>query len=276
MEIPWENYGQNFINWTLNLLILTEGNNDRLLVKRRDLIMMGIYKFQNKTNGKIYIGQSIALENRYKDHFYNHKNQNLKDYNTKFYRALRKYGFENFTYEILEQSDFFTREELNEKEIKWIAYYNSYEAGYNSNKGGFKVTENGEEHPMAKLTNQQVLEIKHKLKTTTITQYQLAEEYHVTQSLIAMINEGRKWAAIGIQEKYPIREQGVARTGTKNHNSVLTEDQVMDMRKRNANGESRSSIFEDYKHICSRSTLDKTISGRCYSNLPVFKNGIWT
>ena len=45
MEIPWENYGQNFINWTLNLLILTEGNNDRLLVKRRDLIMMGIYKF---------------------------------------------------------------------------------------------------------------------------------------------------------------------------------------------------------------------------------------
>ena len=237
--------------------------------------MMGIYKFQNKINKKIYIGQSISLETRYKSHYNNYKNPNLEDYNTKFYNALRYYGFENFSYEILESADYFTKEELNEKEIYWISYFNSYEDGYNSNRGGFKVTENSEDHPMAKLTNEQVLEIKHKLKTTTISQYQIAEEYGVTQSLIAEINNGRRWAAIGIQEQYPIRNQGIMRTGSKNHRSVLTDEQVMDMRKRNANGESRSLIFEDYKNICSRSTLDKVISGRAYTNLPIYKNGEW-
>ena len=238
--------------------------------------MMGIYKFQNKINKKVYIGQSISLETRYKSHYNNYKNSNLEDYNTKFYNALRYYGFKNFSYEILEASDYFTKEELNQKEIYWIDYFNSYEDGYNSNRGGFKVTENGEDHPMAKLTNEQVLEIKYKLKTTTISQYQLAEEYGVTQSLIAEINNGRRWAAVGIQDKYPIRNQGIMRTGSKNSRSVLTDEQVMDMRKRNANGESRSSIFEDYKDICSRSTLDKVISGRAYTNLPIYKDGIWT
>lgn len=235
---------------------------------------MGIYKFENKINGKVYIGQSISLEQRYQSHYNNHKNENTQDYDTKFYRALRKYGFENFNYEILESADYFSKEELNEKEIKWIAYYNSYEEGYNSNRGGFKVTESGEDHPMAKLTNQQVLEIKHKLKTTTISQYTLAEEYGVTQSLIAEINTGKRWNSVGI-EKYPLRNQGVMRTGSKNAKARLTDKQVMDMRRRNANGESRTSIFEDYKNICSRSTLDKAISGRAYTNLPYFKNGVW-
>ena len=237
--------------------------------------MMGIYKFQNKENGKIYIGQSISLENRYNQHKNNHKNENLKDYNTPFYRALRKYGFENFTYEILESAEYFSKQELEEKEIYWVAYYDSYENGYNANKGGFKVTENGEKHPMAKLTNEQVLEIKNKLKTTTITQYDLANEYGVTQSLIADINLGKRWSSVGIQESYPIRENGKARIGTKHVRAALTEEQVMDMRERAAKGESRSSIFEDYKDICSRSTLDKAIHGRTYTNLPIFKDGVW-
>ena len=237
--------------------------------------MMGIYKFQNKINNKVYIGQSINLEGRYKSHYNNHINKNLQDYNTKFYRALRKYGFENFTYEILESSDYFSKEELNEKEIKWISFYDSYENGYNSNMGGFKVTENGENHPMAKLTNEQVLEIKHLLKTTTISQYDIANKYNVTQSLISEINSGTRWAGINKNESYPLRKHGISRAGSKNHKSVLTDEQVMDMRKRAANGESRSSIFQDYKDICSRSTLDKAIHGRSYQNLPIFKDGVW-
>ena len=63
--------------------------------------MKGIYKFTNKINGKSYIGQSVQLETRYNSHKRNYNNSNLSVYNSKFYRAIRKYGFENFDYEIL-------------------------------------------------------------------------------------------------------------------------------------------------------------------------------
>ena len=65
--------------------------------------MIGIYKLTNKINNKVYIGQSINIENRFQQHKNNCLNENLKDYNTKFYRALRKYGVENFTFEIIEE-----------------------------------------------------------------------------------------------------------------------------------------------------------------------------
>lgn len=239
--------------------------------------MMGIYKFECKDNEKVYIGQSICIEKRYKEHMNNHLNPNIQDYDTKFYRALRKHGFNNFTFEILASEEYYSKEDLNQMEIDAIAYYNSYENGYNSNRGGFKVTECGEEHPMAKLTNEQVLEIKYKLKTTTISQYQLAKEYNVTQSLIAEINNGKRWASVGVQSLYPIRNQGIMRTGSKNAKAVLTDEQVMDIRKRCANGESRTSVFNDYSEICSRSTIDKVVSGRSYANLPIYdnKNKVW-
>lgn len=67
----------------------------------------GIYKIENLKNGKIYIGQSIEIERRFqkhlvaKDDFYIHK-------------ALRKYGKENFTFQIIEECDL---KILNEREI---------------------------------------------------------------------------------------------------------------------------------------------------------------
>lgn len=67
--------------------------------------MKGIYKFTNNITKKSYIGQSINLESRYNSHKRNYLNKNLSTYNSKFYRAIRKYGFENFTYEILSFSE---------------------------------------------------------------------------------------------------------------------------------------------------------------------------
>ena len=77
--------------------------------------MQGIYKFTCKINNKVYIGQSVNIENRFKSHLNNYNNKNLKDYNTKFYRALRKYGISNFSFEIVEEVK--NKELLNNREI---------------------------------------------------------------------------------------------------------------------------------------------------------------
>ena len=47
--------------------------------------MRGIYKFQNKINNKIYIGQSIQLEERYKQHKRNYQNINDSEYQYSFH-----------------------------------------------------------------------------------------------------------------------------------------------------------------------------------------------
>ena len=135
--------------------------------------MQGIYKFTNKINNKVYIGKANNLEERYKSHRRNHDNDNLQDYNTKFYRALRKYGFENFNYEILESNICWTAEVLNQKEVEYIAKYRATEDeyGYNIQKGGLNTT------VPRKLSEKQVLEIKNKLVTSTLTMQQIAKEY---------------------------------------------------------------------------------------------------
>ena len=87
----------------------------------------GIYKIQNLINGLLYIGQSINIEERIKKHRYS------KD-NTYLHRAIQKYGWKNFSTEIIEQCD---SKELNEKQIYWIEYYDSITPnGYNMIPGG--------------------------------------------------------------------------------------------------------------------------------------------
>ncbi len=90
--------------------------------------MIGIYKITNKINGKCYIGQSVDIERRLNEH------KNCK-VDKPIYRAFKKYGIDNFTFEILEEC---SQEELNEKEIYYINFYNSTTDGngYNLEHGG--------------------------------------------------------------------------------------------------------------------------------------------
>lgn len=229
--------------------------------------MIGIYKFTCIKNGKIYIGQSTNIESRYNGHKNNHLNNNLKnDYNTKFYRALRKYKFDNFEHEIIEEV---SMELLDEREKYWIAYYDSFKNGYNSNSGGVGVTDRGEDHPLAKLTDAQVLEIKEYLKNNTLTQYQLQDKYKITQSEISNINNGKKWGHLG-NYNYPIRKDGIMRKGSNNHKSVFTDEDVMTIRNRYVN-ESGKEIYEDYKNRCSYTTLERILLGKTYDYLPIYK-----
>lgn len=92
----------------------------------------GIYKFTNKINGKIYIGQSIDINARKRSHINDAYCQG-KDSNCPFHQAIIKYGENGFNFEIIEECP---KELLNEREKYWIQYYNSYHNGYNASPGG--------------------------------------------------------------------------------------------------------------------------------------------
>lgn len=113
----------------------------------------GIYKFENKINHHIYIGQSIDINRRYLDHLYDAHFRSERS--TGVDLAIAKYGIDNFSFEILEECK---PEQLNEREIYWIEYYNSYKEGYNRTPGGSSI--HGEDHPRAILTEKQVWEIR--------------------------------------------------------------------------------------------------------------------
>lgn len=88
-----------------------------------------IYKIINDINNKVYVGQtSYTVEWRW---YHHQKDGNKLDY--KLYRAMKKYGIEHFKPIEIEKCD---DNDLDIREIYWIAYYNSYEEGYNSNRGG--------------------------------------------------------------------------------------------------------------------------------------------
>lgn len=88
-----------------------------------------IYKITNNQNSKIYIGKtSSTLEERWNKHKYAYL-----IYDWHLYRAMRKYGIENFQIEEIEKC---SDDILNDRERYWISFYDSYNNGYNSTEGG--------------------------------------------------------------------------------------------------------------------------------------------
>lgn len=120
----------------------------------------GIYKIENIKNQKIYVGLSKNCIRRWYDHRSKAINPKKKeDFDKPLYKSMRKYGLENFSFSILEECE---EEKLAEKEIFWINKLNSYREGYNATLGGDLVpieysTHIGEEHGMAKLTEEEVV-----------------------------------------------------------------------------------------------------------------------
>lgn len=95
--------------------------------------MIGIYKIQNKINNKIYVGQSVSIEKRWTQHKINYTNST---YNSALYKAMNKYGIENFSFEVIEECSI---EQLDDKEIFWIQKLNSLVPnGYNIALGGYQ------------------------------------------------------------------------------------------------------------------------------------------
>lgn len=105
---------------------------------------MIIYKVTNIINGKVYIGQTtLSLKERQQSH--KRESENPKRKTVYFHNALLKYGFDSFIWEEIDTA--ITQEELDEKEVYWISYYNSTDKtkGYNLKAGGLGGGKNSKE-----------------------------------------------------------------------------------------------------------------------------------
>lgn len=152
----------------------------------------GIYKITNLINNKVYIGQSIDIKQRWYNHLHHH--QHLKD--LPLYRAFKKYGITNFTFNIIEECNV---QDLDEREKYWIQYYNSYNNGYNMTTGG-----QGVHNTEIKLSAKDIKNIINLLKDNKLSQRKIAKLYNVGQDTISEINQGKTRRQNNIE--YPIRQ----------------------------------------------------------------------
>lgn len=158
--------------------------------------MIGIYKITNLINGKSYIGQSVNIQKRFNAHRSAAFNPNNKNYDFPLYRAIRKYGIENFKFEVLEEC---TKSELDTKEVWYISQYQTHsKKGYNQDDGGDQASH------YTKLSDDLVSDIILRLKTSLDSSDYIGEEFGVTGRTIRGINSGE--CCRRESEKYPIRQ----------------------------------------------------------------------
>ncbi len=91
----------------------------------------GIYKITNLKTKQCYIGQSVNVQDRMKQHIKYGLGIEASATN-KLYNSMQKDGVWNFSFELLEECP---REKLNEAEKRWIEIYRSNEIGFNLTKG---------------------------------------------------------------------------------------------------------------------------------------------
>ena len=91
----------------------------------------GIYMCTCSGNNKSYIGQAKDVKNRKSEHLSALRGD--YHFNTYFQRSYNKYKEESFVWTVLEYCN---EDKLDDREIYWIAYYDTYHNGFNANEGG--------------------------------------------------------------------------------------------------------------------------------------------
>jgi group I intron endonuclease len=93
-----------------------------------------IYSITNLLNGHTYIGKTNDVDRRWKEHRYGHGGTAILN------KAFKKYGLDNFLFNVVAEIPFDSIEELNDilaqLEVYYIELYNTFYNGYNATIGG--------------------------------------------------------------------------------------------------------------------------------------------
>ena len=222
-----------------------------------------IYCYTNLINNKRYIGQTINPEMRYSAHKSNYQNPKNSEYNSLLHKAFRKYGFENFKYEILVQ-DIDDINILNDLEIYYISKYNNQAPnGYNVEAGGKnsskpKTLEHRKKEiwGQAKLTEEEVIELRkaYKAKKSPTEIYNQKYKNRLHYNSFLNIWSGRRYSLI------------MPEVFEKGRHTKLNADIVRQIRKdREEQKLSYDKLAEKYG--ISKGTVADIIKGRTWKNV---------
>lgn len=155
-------------------------------------VICGIYKIENKETKRCYIGQSVDIERR----FMAHKSPSAWKRNYPLYEDFMLYGIDAFSFEVIEECE---ADVLDEREKYWISQYGAYKDGYNQTVGGSGISH------FVKLSDSDLEQILSLLKTTQLTQNEIAKKFNVGIDTISEINNGKTRKISS--ETYPVRQR---------------------------------------------------------------------
>lgn len=200
---------------------------------------MYIYQITNLINGKIYIGKTNNIQKRWS----NHKCNN--DPNMVIARAIRKYGVDNFKFEVLYKD--IPIEQIDELEIKIIKEKNSQVPnGYNvalGGQGGLGISKYGADNSNAHLTKEEAQYIlDHRNQPIYVLYEKFSDKIGYEQFKKLYHHKTYRNLKTSVEE-YPYNLEFSAQFTT----DTLSYDEVVELRKRYANGEYWKKVYEDYK-----------------------------
>ena len=216
--------------------------------------MIGIYKITNLINGHSYIGLSTHIEDRWQYHKTKYNWEREKD--KLLYKAIIKYGIDNFKFEVLEEC---SPEQLSDKEKYYIEKYDTYHNGYNMTAGG--EDHHGESHPKHKLSKEDVIDIRTRYDNLERRQevYELYKD-RIGDSGFGKIWKGETWQNIMMEVYTPENKlyhlHDTANKGSKNGRARLTEEDVRIIRTRRKNGEQLKEVYKDYQDKITKGSFE--------------------
>lgn len=154
----------------------------------------GVYKVTNTINGKSYIGKSKDIRQRWIKHSYVNETKRRINLLT---RAIRKYGVENFTFEILAEAE---GSELSYLELFYIKEYNTTVTGYNI-VGAYQSHEVKSKIYLDDNLRKSILK---DLSECELTYKEIADKYGYSEPTIRSVNAGTHYSFEGVE--FPIRE----------------------------------------------------------------------
>lgn len=215
---------------------------------------MFVYKITNNINNKVYIGITQDIKNRFNYHKTRAFQPTHKEYEKPLYKSFRKYGLENFSFDIVYSN--LTLEEAKGKEKELIKIYHSltHENGYNIGAGGEYSCAFGEEHHNAILTENEARDIhQRRLRGEKRSDVYNLYKDKITANGFNNVWQLRTWKHI--DPDFEKRERGIA--GIKNGNSIFTKEQVIDIRLRRKNKEKRINVYKQYSSFCSEAAFNR-------------------
>lgn len=159
-----------------------------------------IYKITNKYTGTAYIGKTTrTIEVRLQEH---HRDcEKYENSNIPLYNAIQKYGWDSFDIELIETN--IPNDMIDEKEQFYIAYYDTYNNGYNATRGGDGGRTSSK---LSSIEVKQICEILND-KNSLLSFSEIGALFHIDESVISRINSGETWHLDEYQ--YPIRKYNV-------------------------------------------------------------------